>query len=42
MVLILPIYLKVDGIWLSAVLADMFTVIVAFAFIIGKRKRYHY
>ena len=42
MVLLLPIFLKVDGIWLSAVLADMFTVIVAFSFIIAKRKRYHY
>ena len=42
MVLYLPTILDVDGIWLSAVLADMFTVIVAFAFIIGKRKRYHY
>ncbi len=42
MVLILPIFLKVDGIWLSAVLADLFTVIIAFSFIIAKRKRYHY
>lgn len=42
MVLVLPIFLKVDGIWLSAVLADVFTVIVAFGFIIAKRKRYHY
>lgn len=42
MVLVLPIFLKLDGIWLSAVLADVFTVIVAFAFLIGKRNRYHY
>ena len=42
MVLVLPIFLKVDGIWLSAVLADVFTVIVAFGFIIAKRQRYHY
>ena len=42
MVLVLSIFLKVDGIWLSAVLADVFTVIVAFGFIIAKRKRYHY
>ncbi len=42
MVLYLPTVLDVDGIWLSAVLADLFTVLVAFAFIIGKRKRYHY
>lgn len=42
MVLVLPIFLKVDGIWLSGVLADVFAVIVAFGFIIAKRKRYHY
>lgn len=42
MVLFLPTILDVDGIWLSAVLADMFTVIVAACFLIGKRKRYHY
>ena len=42
MVLVLPIFLKLDGIWLSGVLADVFAVIVAFAFLIGKRNRYHY
>ena len=42
MVLFLPLVLDVDGIWLSAVLADFFAAIIAFAFIFAKRKRYHY
>jgi len=42
LVLFLPTILGVDGIWLSAVLADLFTVIVGAVCIIAKRRRYHY
>lgn len=41
-VLILPLILGLDGIWLSIVVAEIFAVIVGVIFIIAKRKKYHY
>ncbi len=42
MVLILPLILELDGIWLSLVIAEAFAVIVGLVFILIKRKKYHY
>ena len=41
-VLILPIIWGLDGIWGSIVAAEMMSVIVTFAFIFGKKKKYKY
>lgn len=41
-VLILPIFLKIDGIWLSVVVAEFASAIMTSLFIIVKRKKYHY
>ena len=41
-VLILPIFLDVDGIWLSIVVAELMAFIVSIIFIFAKRKKYHY
>lgn len=41
-VIILPLILGIDGIWLSIVIAEIMAVTVTVVFIIGKRKKYRY
>lgn len=41
-VIILPLILGLDGIWLSIVIAEIMAVAVTAVFIIGKRKKYKY
>ncbi|MDE6789328.1 MAG: MATE family efflux transporter [Ruminococcus sp.] len=41
-VLILPIIWKVNGIWISIVVAEFMAVIVSVLFLIGNKKKYHY
>ena len=41
-VLILPIFWGIDGVWLSAVAAEVLSFAVTLAFLIAKRHRYHY
>ncbi len=41
-VLILPLILGIDGIWLSIVIAEFFAVIVGLVFIFVKKKKYNY
>ena len=38
----LPIFMKVDGIWLSIAIAEFLAAIVCVIFMIAKRKKYHY
>lgn len=41
-VLIFPLIWKLDGIWISIVAAEAMAVVVSAAFLIAKRKKYHY
>lgn len=41
-VILLPMIWKLDGIWFSIVAAELMAVLVAAAFLVGKRKKYHY
>lgn len=41
-VMILPIFLKLNGIWLSIVVAELISFIITFTFLIMKRKKYQY
>lgn len=41
-VLILPLILDVDGIWLSNAFAEVFAFAISAIFLIAKRKKYHY
>lgn len=41
-VLLLPLIWKLDGIWFSIVAAELMAVLVAAAFLVGKRKKYYY
>lgn len=41
-VLILPIFIGIDGIWLAISVAELFSLIVTFWFIASKKKIYHY
>ena len=41
-VLILPLILDVDGIWLSNAFAEIFAFAISIIFLITKRKKYHY
>lgn len=41
-VLILPIFLKLDGVWLAVVVADVCSLCVTAAFLLAKRKKYGY
>ncbi|WP_320128633.1 MATE family efflux transporter [uncultured Sphaerochaeta sp.] len=41
-VLLLPVFLGINGIWLAIVVAEMLTLIVSFFFLATKKKRYHY
>lgn len=41
-VLLLPLLLDIDGVWLSIVVAEIMAVIFSVIFLIAKRKKYHY
>ena len=41
-VIILPLIFDVDGIWYAITVAEVFATILSAAFLIGKRKKYHY
>ena len=41
-VLILPIFLDIDGIWLAVTVAEVFAFIISVIFLVVKRKKYHY
>lgn len=41
-VLILPLLLDLDGIWLADVTAEVFAFVISVLFLIAKRKKYHY
>ena len=41
-VLILPILLGIDGIWLAVSAAELLALLVSVAFLVGLRKKYHY
>lgn len=41
-ILILPLILGLDGIWLSTVVSDVMAVIVTAMFMVGKKKKYNY
>ncbi|MBQ8686931.1 MAG: MATE family efflux transporter [Ruminococcus sp.] len=41
-VLILPLLLEIDGIWISIVAAEIMAVMITIFFIVKMRKRYHY
>ena len=42
MVLLLPVFLKLDGVWLAIVAAESLALFVTAVFLAGKRKKYHY
>lgn len=41
-VLILPVFLKLDGIWLAVLVAEFLALTVTSTFLVKKRKKYHY
>lgn len=41
-VLILPIFMKIDGVWLSLVVAELLAGIVAIIFVFANKKKYNY
>lgn len=41
-VLLLPLFLDIDGIWLAVVVSDFCTLIVTWGFLFAKRKKYSY
>ena len=41
-VLILPIFLGVDGLWGANVAAEIFAFVISLAFLVANRKKYHY
>lgn len=41
-ILILPIFLHIDGVWISIVIAEFMAFIVGTVFLVAKRKKYHY
>jgi Na+-driven multidrug efflux pump len=41
-VLVLPIFLGLDGIWLSVVAADLFAFVMTLVFILKNKSKYHY
>ena len=41
-VLTLPLLFKLDGIWWAVTVAEVFALFISTAFLIGKRKEYHY
>ena len=41
-VLILPIFLKIDGIWLSVSASELLALTVTFTFLVAMKKKYRY
>lgn len=41
-VMILPVFMGINGVWISVVAAEFMAVILGDVFLIGKRNRYHY
>ena len=41
-VLLLPLLWGLDGIWAATAAAELLAVAVTVAFLVGKRKKYHY
>lgn len=41
-VMILPVFMEINGVWISVVAAEFMAVILGAVFLIGKRNRYHY
>lgn len=41
-VMILPIFLGIDGIWLAIVIAELLALTITISFLIGKRRKYQY
>ncbi len=41
-VLILPIFFDLDGIWWAITVAEVFAFLISLAFLVAKRKKYHY
>lgn len=41
-VMILPVFMGINGVWISVVAAEFMAVILGAVFLIGKRNRYHY
>lgn len=41
-VLLLPLIWKIDGVWISIVVAEVMAVTISAVFLITKRKKYHY
>ena len=41
-IFVLPVILGLDGIWASVLVAEGLTLVITGAFMITKRKRYHY
>lgn len=41
-VMLLPLALGIDGVWISIIVAEFMAMALSAAFVIGKRKRYHY
>ena len=41
-VMILPIFLGIDGIWLAIVVAEAMALIVTIVFFVIKKEKYHY
>jgi len=41
-VLIFPVFLELDGVWLSVVAAEVLSTLVTVMFLAGLKKKYHY
>ncbi len=41
-VMILPVFLELDGVWLSIIVADVLSLIVTVTFLLAKKKKYEY
>ena len=41
-ILLLPLILKTDGIWISLVVAELMAAVVTLLFLMGLKKKYHY
>ncbi len=41
-VILLPLVLDIDGVWLSVVVAEMMALVISAMFMVGKRKKYNY
>jgi len=42
MILLLPLVLKLDGVWLAVVFAELLTMVVTIFFLVQQRKKYQY